>query len=284
MKVLVLGANGMLGNAMIRVLSDNNELDVYGTVRDEAKRALLPERILPKIIDNIDVGECNLLGLFKQTRPDVVVNCVGSINKDFKNIDSVIQAISLNALLPHRLYKYCEKFNSRLIHISTDCVFSGNKGNYKESDATDPVDAYGESKHLGEIDRPQAITLRTSIIGHELKTARGLLEWFLSQQEACNGYAKAIFSGLPTVILAEVIRDHVITNTDLSGLYHIAGPAIAKYELLKIIAKEYNKKIDINYDETLNINRSLNADKFTEATGYVAPAWPSLIQSMHNYN
>lgn len=284
MKVLVLGASGMLGNTMLRVLSDNKELDVYGTVRSKAMKALLPINISENIIDDVDVAEFNLGALFKDTRPDVVINCIGSINKNFSNTESVIQAISLNALLPHRLLKCCERFNSRLIHISTDCVYSGDKGNYKEEDITDPKDIYGESKHLGEIDRPYAITLRTSIIGHELNTSHGLLEWFLSQQEECNGYAKAIFSGLPTVILAEVIRDYVIPNAGLSGLYNVAGPAINKYDLLKMIAKEYCKNITIKRDESFKIDRSLNADKFRVATGYVAPDWSSLIKSMHNYN
>ena len=284
MKVLVLGANGMLGSRMIRVLSENDELDVFGTVRDQSMKGLFSDNIATKILANIDVSKSGLGSLIEDVCPDVVINCVGSVNKNFSEPESVLQAISLNALLPHRLYKYCERVNSRLIHISTDCVFSGNRGNYTETDPTDPIDIYGRSKLLGEVIRPNVVTLRTSIIGPEFRTSHGLLEWFLSQEGKCKGYANAVFSGLPTVILAKVIHDYILLNSEISGLYHVAGPAISKYDLLNIIAKEYNKNIDIDIDTTIEIDRSLNADKFQDVTGYIAPDWSSLIKFMHNYN
>jgi len=283
MKILVLGASGMIGSTIFRVLSQQNDWSVHGTIRDASISKYFPDALANKLIAGIDVDDYNLSSLFTDMQPDIVINCIG-LTKHLPDADDPLRVIPLNALLPHQLDRYCEESNSRLIHISTDCVFLGTKGNYMESDASDAADIYGKSKYLGEVIDTSAVTLRTSTIGHELQTRNGLLEWFLSQRGKCTGYVNAIFSGLPTVTLAEVIRDHVIPNKELSGLYHVAGPAIGKYDLLKIIANEYNMNIEIERDETFKIDRSLNADKFREATGYVAPAWSSLIESMHNYN
>jgi len=172
---------------------------------------------------------------------------------------------------------------SRLIHISTDCVYSGAKGNYMESDPADCEDIYGRSKLLGEVDYPHAITLRTSTIGHELQSMHGLLDWFLCQKKQCNGYTRAIFSGLPTIVLAQIIRDIVIPNTILTGLYHISAEPISKYELLKLIADEYGKTIDIIKDEKFTIDRSLNSNRFQNATGFKSASWPDLIKLMHSH-
>jgi dTDP-4-dehydrorhamnose reductase len=168
-----------------------------------------------------------------------------------------------------------------LIHISTDCVFSGEKGGYVESDFADARDVYGKSKALGEVDYPHAVTLRTSTIGHELKSEYGLLDWFLSQQGRCKGYTRAIFSGLPTVVFAQVVRDVVIPHEKLSGLYHVAAKSINKFDLLNLIADVYGKDIEIVPDEKLVIDRSLDANRFRLATGYVAPEWSDLIKWMH---
>ena len=173
--------------------------------------------------------------------------------------------------------------SARLIHVSTDCVFSGERGGYVEGDPTDARDAYGKSKALGEVDYPHAITLRTSIIGHELQSKISLLDWFLAQNKRCNGYTKAIFSGLPTVVFAQLIRDIVIPHQELSGLYHISAKPISKFDLLKLIAEVYGKSIHIEPEEELVIDRSLNSMRFQLATGYIAPEWPELIQLMHAY-
>lgn len=282
MKVLVLGASGMIGSTITRVLSQKNSWSVYGTVRDIAMCDYFPDYIAKDLITGVDVDSCNLEQVFDKAHPDVVINCIG-LTKHLPDAEDPLRAIPLNAMLPHRLDKHCSQSNSRLIHISTDCIFSGNKGNYKEEDPSDAKDIYGKSKYLGEVINSGAITLRTSTIGHEINTSHGLLEWFLSQQGRCKGYDRAIFSGLPTVTLAEIIRDFVIPDEKLSGLYHVAGPSIGKYDLLQLIAKEYNKKIKIEHDELVVIDRSLNPDKFRDATGYVSPDWPSLIKSMHSY-
>ena len=283
MKILVLGASGMIGSTITRVLSQTTNWEVYGTVRDEMIKEHFPDSISSKLMSGIDVDNYELAKLFEEVEADVVINCIG-LTKHLPEASDPLRVISLNSLLPHRLDKLCDENNSRLIHISTDCVFLGSKGNYTEEDPSDANDIYGKSKYLGEVIDTSAVTLRTSTIGHEFQTKNGLLEWFLAQQGKCKGYANAIFSGLPTVTLAEVIRDYVIPNKSLVGLYHVAGPAIDKYNLLKIISKEYNKNIDIECDESFVIDRSLNADKFRDATGYIPPDWPSLIASMHKHN
>lgn len=283
MRILVLGASGMIGSTITRVLSQTTDWEVVGTVRDEVIQEYFPDSISKKLISGIDIDTCDLVKLFKEIKPDVVINCIG-LTKHLPEASDPLRVIPLNALLPHRLDRLCDENNSRLIHISTDCVFLGTKGSYTEEDSSDANDIYGKSKYLGEVIDTSAVTLRTSTIGHEFQTKNGLLEWFLAQQGKCKGYVNAIFSGLPTVTLAEVIRDYVIPNKSLAGLYHVAGPAIDKYNLLKIISKEYNKNIDIEFDESFVIDRSLNADKFRDATGYIPSDWPSLIASMYQYN
>jgi dTDP-4-dehydrorhamnose reductase len=189
--------------------------------------------------------------------------------------------MTLNSALPHRLLDLSNQFNSRLIHISTDCVFSGRRGNYQESDIPDADDVYGRSKILGEVFDSNSITLRTSIIGHELLTNYSLLNWFLAQNDSCEGYRNAIFSGLPTVIFSEIIRDLVIPNAQLTGLFHVSASPINKFDLLTLIAKIYRKKILIKPNDEIKIDRSLNSKKFKDATGFNPPPWENLINYMH---
>ena len=283
MKVLVLGASGMLGNAVVRVLSEEASWQVYGTIRAESSKRFFNSCIAERLITGVDVEQQDsLVQAFIRTRPDVVINCIGLI-KQLAEADDPLRAVPINTLLPHRLAKLCEFSGARLVHMSTDCVFSGDKGGYLESDASDSKDLYGKSKFLGEVDYPHAITLRTSIIGPELQSTHGLVDWFLSQNTKCNGYTKAIFSGVPTVILARIIRDVVIPRHDLHGIYRVAAPPISKYDLLKLIAKIYGKTIEIFSDDRLVIDRSLNANRFRDVTGYVAPSWEEMIKLMYSY-
>ena len=187
-------------------------------------------------------------------------------------------------MLPHRLARLCQLVGARLVHISTDCVFDGARGRYLESDPSDAKDLYGRSKYLGEVAYGHTLTLRTSIIGHELSSAHGLVGWFLAQQGRVKGYTRAIFSGLPTVELACMVRDVVVPRPDLHGLYHVASQPIAKYDLLLLLAKVYGKKIEVIPDEAVVIDRSLDATRWREATGYVAPNWNALVNAMHEFN
>ncbi len=283
MKVLVFGASGMLGNAVVRMLSEKEDWQVYGTVRSSSSKRFFSEKIAERLLVGIDVEQNDsLISAFMLTKPDVVINCVGLI-KQLAIADDPLQAIPINTLLPHRLARLCELSASRLVHISTDCVFDGSRGGYFESDASDAQDLYGKSKFLGEVDYPNAITLRTSIIGHELQGANGLIDWFLAQKGKCDGYSRAIFSGLPTVVLAKIIRDVVIPHSDLHGLYHVAASPISKLDLLNLVSQVYDKTIKINPNDSLVIDRSLNAKKFREATGYIAPDWQEMIKLMYAF-
>ena len=283
MRVMVLGITGMLGNAMFRVLFEKSTLAVYGTARSESSKRYFADNLHSQIVVGVDVeNNDSLVNAFAAIRPDVVVNCVGLV-KQLADANDPLQAVPINTLLPHRLAALCQATSARLVHISTDCVFSGSKGNYLETDFPDAYDLYGRSKLLGEVDYPHAITLRTSIIGHELSGHRSLVNWFLAQQSSVKGFTRAIFSGLPTVELATIVRDVVLPRPELHGLYHVASKPINKFDLLKLVAKAYGKSIEINPAEDLVIDRSLNASRFKQATGYASPEWPAMIQRMYEF-
>lgn len=281
MKILVLGVNGMIGSTLFRILSEQAAWLVRGTVRgDHSPQGLAPS-LRSQVLTDVDLTTPDSLArTMAVVAPDVVVNCAG-LTKHRPEGNLPLSAIAMNALLPHQLAEVCATSGARLIHISTDCVFSGARGNYTEKDTPDATDIYGRTKALGEVTGPGRVTLRTSTIGHELVTKHGLLEWFLSQSR-CSGYTRAVFSGLPSVIFARVVRDVVIPDKRLCGLYHVAGPAIAKADLLALIAAAYATKTEIVPDSSFVINRSLDSALFMETTGYTAPAWPEMVQIMHD--
>ena len=282
-RVLVIGASGMLGNAVLRLFAEDDTLDVTGSARSAGFLARLPESLRPRIVIGVDVDNADSLArLFATARPDVVINCVGLV-KQLAEADDPLAAIPINALLPHRLARLCDVAGARLVHVSTDCVFSGRTGGYTEADAPDATDLYGRSKLMGEVDYPHAITLRTSIIGHELGSAHGLVGWFLAQEGAIKGFTRAIFSGLPTVELARVIRDHVLPHPELHGLYHVSAAPIAKFDLLNLVARAYDRSTQIAPDDRLVIDRSLDSSRFRAATGYAPPDWTELIRRMRAF-
>jgi dTDP-4-dehydrorhamnose reductase len=284
LKVLVCGVTGMLGNAVFRVLSRSKEVETFGTQRQKSLHPLFAPHDADKILMGIEAAPDPFSTVLSEIKPDVVINCIGVV-KQLTDAKNPLKILPLNSLFPHHLAGLCATSNARLIHISTDCVFSGSKGNYSEGDTPDARDLYGLSKFLGEVDAPNCITLRTSIVGHELGTQKhGLIDWFLSSEGQVKGFKKAIFSGLPTNELARVILKHVIPNPALSGLYQVAAAPIAKYDLLKIVAEVYSKKIEIVPDNDFAIDRSLNGSKFSRATGYVAPPWPDLIRDMRDFS
>jgi len=282
-RVLVIGASGMLGNAVFRLFSQSPGYVAFGSVRSSATRRLLPDDLQANVITGVDVENIDsLIGLFRIARPNVVINCVGLV-KQLAEADDPLAVIPINALLPHRLARLCEVAEARFVHLSTDCVFSGAKGMYTEAEAADAMDLYGRSKHMGEVDYPHAITLRTSIIGHELDGARSLVGWFLAQEGSVKGFKRAIFSGLPTVEVARVIRDHVIPHPELYGLYHLSAAPINKFDLLTLVSEIYGKPTVITPDEQLVIDRSLDSSRFRKATGFTPKPWPELISSMHEF-
>jgi dTDP-4-dehydrorhamnose reductase len=277
-----LGATGMLGNAVMQVLSSTNfEMDVHGTLRSSRGLHLFPAQMRTRLIPNIDVTrDDDVIAVLVEVRPDVVINCTGIV-KQLNESKEPLVVLPLNALFPHRLSRLCQLARARLIHISTDCVFSGDKGGYREDDQPDATDLYGISKRLGEVAGDHAVTLRTSIIGHELQGTHSLLDWFLNQKGKVSGYTEAYFSGLPTNELARVIAEHVIPNEKLNGLYHVSADRISKHDLLKIVADVYDHHIEIEPSGSLQIDRSLNSDRFRQASGYVPPVWRDLIKFLH---
>lgn len=284
MKVLVLGVSGMLGNAMFRTLAMDERYQVVGSARSANILKYFADDIADRIITGVDVENSDVLAqLFAMVRPQIVINCIGLV-KQLASAEDPLLALPINAVLPHRLARLCELTAARLVHISTDCVFSGRKGGYLETDETDAQDLYGRSKLLGEVGYPHTVTLRTSLIGHELSSAHGLIGWFLGQAGMVKGYTRAIFSGLPTRELARVICDRVLPHPELQGVYNVAAAPISKYELLQLVNKEYGKGVKVEPDDRLIIDRSLNAARFNVATGYVAPVWPELVAQMRAFS
>lgn len=283
MRVLVLGVTGMLGHDVFKVLHESTALEVWGTLRSPSGLRHFDEILQTRLRSGVDVLDLDALtDALVSVRPEVVVNCVGLI-KQLADANDPLATLPINAMLPHRLAKLCSLNGARLIHVSTDCVFSGHKGMYLESDLSDAEDLYGKSKYIGELhDQAHAITLRTSIIGHELGSSHALVDWFLSQQGRVKGYRKAIFSGLPTVELARVIRDYVIPAPQLHGLYHVSVDPIDKYSLLSLVADVYGKDIEIVPDDQLAIDRSLDSTRFRHDAGYTPPAWRVLVEQMRN--
>lgn len=282
-RTLILGASGMLGSAVLRACHGVPDQAVLATVRNSSSLKHFSPEQQADIITNVDVLDGDgLVSLLNRTKPDTIVNCVGLI-KQLSSANDPLVALPLNALFPHKLARLAALSGTRVVHVSTDCVFAGTIGNYTEQDRADATDLYGMSKYLGEVvDYENAVTLRTSIIGRELTSSNSLVDWFLAQEGEVKGYEKAIFSGLPTCELAAVIRDVVIPARGLKGLYHVSARAISKYELLRLIAAEYKKDITIVRDERLSIDRSLDSTRFSTASGYIAPDWPELIRRMHD--
>ena len=284
-RILILGATGMLGHAVFRLLAAAPAFEVHATARSTAGLRLLPEHLHSRTLCGVDVENPDaLVEVFGRSRPDVVINCVGLV-KQLAGADDPLAALPINAILPHRLSRLCRLVSARLIHVSTDCVFNGSKGGYRESDLPDATDLYGRSKLLGEVvDESHAITLRTSIIGHELAGARSLIGWFLAQREPVQGYRRAVFSGLPTVELARVIRDHVLPRPELHGLYHVSSDAIDKFRLLTLVAAAYGQDTAINENSEFVIDRSLDSTRFRLAAGYQPLPWETLVERMHQFH
>lgn len=282
MKILILGVTGMLGHKLFNLFSRNEDFDVYGTARSiDGLTERFSQASLKHIKANID-GENmeSLLRTVVHIKPDLVMNCIGII-KQLPIAGDHQKVLAVNSLLPHRLVLVCQATGARLIQFSTDCVFNGRKGNYTENDIPDATDLYGRSKSLGEIRYPNCLTLRVPVIGHELKGKCGLVEWFLAQEGKVKGYTNVIFSGFPTTEIERILREYVIPNHSLEGLYHVSAKPISKYELLKIIAEKYGKRIGIEPWDHLTCDRSLNSESFRNLTGYVPPEWPELIDHMY---
>ncbi len=284
-KVLVLGASGMLGHKVFEVLSSNKKIDTYGTVtKIESFNNELPTKYKIKIIDQIYANKLESVNNVLSTlEPTVIINCIGIIKQN-KDINSTLNTIEINSLFPHKLAALAEKIKSKVITIATDCVFDGKKGTaYQESDIATCHDAYGMSKYLGEINYGNHLTLRTSIIGHELGSNLSLLDWFIStKSKTVKGYTKAIFSGFTTLEFANLLNTYILPNKSISGLYQASTYPISKYNLLRTIAKEYKVSTAIIPEDSIEINRSLDSTRLKKTIKYTSPSWKSLVKKMHD--
>ncbi len=270
----------MLGHRLSHVFRDR--FDSWGTVRgrgDEIKRLGLCKA--DRLLGGIDANNMqSVIEAFATSRPDSVINCIGIV-KQLPLAQESLASIAINALFPHQLAQLCRMAGARLIHVSTDCVFSGRKGNYREEDTSDAEDLYGRTKFLGEVVGPGCLTLRTSIIGRELRGRLSLIEWLISRQGGrVSGYAGAIYSGLTTEVFAELVADLIENHPDLSGLWHVASDPINKYDLLGLVNDALGLGITIDRDESFVCDRSLDGNRFRKAINFTPPSWVRMIEGL----
>jgi len=279
--IVIIGASGLFGNACLRIFNESPGINAVGTFRSKYDSGLFPHKSEQHyfLSDALDADQ--LETLFERLRPSVVINCT-SLSKNRMCYRDPLEFIPIYALLPHVLANFCSHFSARLIQISSDGVFSGDRGNYSEEDAPNSTDLYGRSKLLGEVIDRGHITLRTSMIGHDPKLQNGLVNWFLNQKGTCPGFLEAIFSGFPVTVLARIIRDYVLPYPKLEGLYNLAAAPISKFDLLQLIAEIYNTNVTVIPDNSMKINRSLNASIFNAKTHYTPPSWVELITLMRD--
>lgn len=284
-RILILGGTGMLGHVMWQQLVAQFP-ETYVTVRQPLQSYAsygLTDR--ERVIDEIDALDSGRIhGLLKGLRPAFVLNCIG-ITKRYIGEHNVAECIQLNAQLPHALAKMGAKTDSKIINFSTDCVFDGSRGDYGDDENTDATDIYGKTKALGEIRYRNALTLRSSFIGRELKHRTELLEWFLSQEgREVRGFKNAIYSGVTTLELSRIVMDILVRHKDLHGLYNISGPKISKYELLLLIKARFDLAIDVVADESLKCDRSLDSTRFRSVTGYQPPGWDAMVSELADWS
>lgn len=281
MKILVLGVTGMLGHMAYRVLSENH--DVYVTCRHSYDDTLIIHSLVQRqhCFENVNALNTSLLAkVLQNVRPQVIINAIGIVKQKPEAKDP-IPSIRINALFPHELAQLADEIDAKLIQISTDCVFSGKQGMYTEESPEDPIDIYGRSKLLGEVTRTPHLTLRTSIIGWQLSGSTGLLEWFKTQKNArINGFKYAIYSGLTTQVLCQIIHQILEKRFSLSGIYHLASEPINKYDLLSRLNQMMQLNINIIPDTDFRCDRSLDGRRFTEESGIIVPSWDMMLSQL----
>lgn len=277
-KIIIFGTTGMLGCTLFAFLKKKN-LKVIGVSR---KRSKLTKK---NLIFLKNFNEINITKILNKFKPDFVINCAGKISHKI-NSNNIIETININSYFPQFLANQSIKQKFKLINISTDCVFSGRTGNYSENSFPDADDIYGVTKKIGEVNNNQSINLRTSIIGHEIFSKKGLLEWFLSQKKKINGFSNVFFSGLTTLELSKIIYNYFIDKNFKFGkkpVIHISGEKISKLNLLKIIANIYKKKIIIKSVRVKRSDKSLNSDYFKSISNYKYPSWKKSIKEMKEF-
>ena len=280
MKLLILGGSGMLGHQLWRSFA--SRFDTHVTFRRSVEsfnkfgffdRARATANVSAHDFDSITK-------VVADVRPDVIINCIGIIKQDAAAKDPY-QSLTINALFPHRLSQLAKASGARLVHISTDCVFDGKRGHYRDEDLTNAEDLYGRTKALGEVSGAHCLTIRTSIIGRELDGSHSLVDWFLKQNGgSIRGFKRAVFSGFTTMALARIIEDVLTLHPELNGMWQVSADPINKYDLLLMVGRAFGMQIEILPDEIFHCDRSLDSSRFRAATGIVPPSWPAMIQEL----
>ncbi|MEP6923413.1 MAG: SDR family oxidoreductase [Pyrinomonadaceae bacterium] len=281
-RVLILGGSGMLGHKLVQEWRER--FDVWTTVRGNFKALerfgfFNPQKTMTAVsAENFD----SVIDAFAIAKPDVVVNCIGVI-KQLAAAKDPIQTLTINSIFPHRIAKLCGVTGTRFITLGTDCVFSGTRGNYSEADAPDATDLYGRSKYLGEVNTDNCLTVRTSIIGRELGTSHSLIDWLLSkrgQNETIRGFTNAVFTGFPTIVLADLLADLIENYSQLQGTWHVSSNPINKFELLKLVNKKFKANLEIEPYSDFYCDRSLDSSRFRTETNFKPQSWAEMVTRM----
>lgn len=279
MKVLVLGGDGMLGHELFLQLRGRHEARV--TLRQPlaayAAQGLFDGNNAYAAVDVRTIGKID--EVLSEFKPQAVVNCIGIVKQRPESEDAIV-SIEVNSLMPHRLALACRAAGSRLVHLSTDCVFSGERGRYSETDRPDPIDLYGRSKLMGEVSGDGALTLRTSMIGRGLYRKTSLVDWLVAQKGRVQGYRHAVFSGLTTRELSRVLSFLIEKHPEASGLYHLSVEPIDKLTLLTKLRDRLGLKLDIAPVDEPRIDRSLDSTRFRRVFGYAPPSWDAMLDEL----
>jgi len=276
MRILILGGDGMLGHQVFKSLSSRH--DVRVTLR-QSLSAYKDFNLFnaENAYEGIEVGSMDrLIDVLGEFQPEAVVNAVGIV-KQRSTAKESIPSLEINSLFPHRLSGLCRALSIRMVHMSTDCVFSGSRGNYQETDGSDAEDLYGRTKYLGEVYDSHCVTLRTSVIGRELSRSQGLLEWFLSQRGSVQGFKNALFNGFTTLELSRIIEKILMEYPEKGGLYHVSSDPISKFDLLTLIKRKMGLRIEITPTEEPRLDRSLDSTRFRTEFNYTPPTWEEMI-------
>lgn len=279
MRILILGGDGMFGHQLLKHLQLRHDVKV--TLRqDMVAYSSFGLFSRDNAYDAIDIRSLErLVEVMADFRPEVVINAVGIV-KQRPDAKESIPSLEINALLPHRLSVLCKGIGARLIHLSTDCIFSGKKGHYLESDPSDAEDLYGRTKYLGEVYEANSLTLRTSIIGRELSRHTSLLDWFLAQTGTVKGFTNAIYTGFTTLEMSRIIEKMLLEYPDASGVYQVSSDPINKHELLLLVREKLGHEIEIIPDDAFCCDRSLDSSRFRSEFNYTPPAWPAMIEEL----
>jgi dTDP-4-dehydrorhamnose reductase len=277
-KILILGVDGMIGHKIYQSLS-TTESNLVLTSRKA--KTNLPFDFDKAILLNLDIYKDDLNIFLDNQMPTIIINCIGVTTRRLDKLGTN-QVEYINSTFPKLLAEWTKKTNNKLIHFSTDCVFNGKKGYYSEDSLPDATDIYGSTKAAGEIkDQKNTLTIRTSMIGREIFNFTELLEWIFSNNlKAIKGYKNAIYSGVTTLWMGELIKKIIFDKINLSGIYNISSSSISKYDLITKIKSYFNLNIEILENTEYNTNKTLNSEKFQSKTGIKTPSWDEMLSAL----